>query len=101
MKSWTKSFADGTNQLQSLQASVGVEYSYMNQFMVRGGYFYESAERGNRKYFSAGVGLKYDAIGINFSYLIPSGNGVTRNPLSNTIRIGLTFDLEKDDTHKN
>ena len=101
VKSWTKSFADGSNQLQDLQASVGVEYAYNNQFMLRGGYFYESAERGNRRYFSAGVGLKYDAIGINFSYLIPSGNGVTRNPLSNTIRIGLTFDLEKNDTHKN
>lgn len=101
MQSWIKSFGDGTNQLKSFQASLGIEYSYNNQFMLRGGYFYESPEKGNRKYFSVGVGLKYEAIGINFSYLVPSGNGITRNPLSNTLRIGLAFDLEKTDTHKN
>ncbi len=102
MSSWLKSFADGSNQLKSFQASVGTEYNYMNQFMVRAGYFYESPERGNRKYVSVGVGLKYDAIGINFSYLVPSGNGITRNPLSNTLRLGLNFDLEKaDEVHKN
>ena len=101
MSSWFKSFADGSNQLKSFQASVGAEYSYNNQFMVRAGYFYENPERGNRKYFSVGVGLKYDAIGINFSYLVPSGNGITRNPLSNTLRLGLSFDLEPNDTHKN
>jgi hypothetical protein len=33
---------------------------------------------------------------LNFSYLVPSGNGVTRNPLSNTIRFGLSFDLDND-----
>jgi hypothetical protein len=101
MSSWLKSFADGTNQLKSFQASLGAEYSYNDQFMVRAGYFFESPERGNRKYFSVGVGLKYDAIGINFSYLVPSGNGITRNPLSNTLRLGLSFDLEPNDSHKN
>jgi hypothetical protein len=31
--------------------------------------------------------------GLNFSYLVPSGNGIQRNPLSNTLRFSLVFDL--------
>jgi hypothetical protein len=95
MKGWFKSFNDGSNQMKDLQFSVGAEYTYDNQFTFRAGYFYESAERGNRKYFAVGTGLKYNIFGLNLSYLVPSGNGVTRNPLSNTLRLGVTFDLEK------
>jgi hypothetical protein len=100
LSSWFKSFSDGSNQLKTLQASIGIEYSYDDQFMVRAGYYYEDASRGNRKYFSVGAGLKYNIIGVNFSYLVPSGNGVNRNPLSNTLRFGLTFDLDKSDGNK-
>ena len=66
---------------------------YNDQFALRAGYFYEDKYKGNRKYFTVGAGLKYNVIGLNFSYLIPSGNGITRNPLSNTLRFGLTFDI--------
>ncbi len=98
LSSWFKSFNDGSSQLKTIQASIGAEYSYDNQFMVRAGYYYEDATRGDRKYFSVGAGLKYNIIGVNFSYLVPSGNGVNRNPLSNTIRFGLIFDLDKTET---
>jgi hypothetical protein len=40
-----------------------------------------------------GAGLKYEMFGLNFSYLLPSGNGVNRNPLSNTLRFSLVFDF--------
>jgi len=93
--SYGKSFADGSNQLKTLQASLGIEYAYTSQFMLRAGYYFEDATRGNRKYFTVGVGLKYNAVGINFSYLVPGGNGITRNPLSNTLRLGMIFDLDK------
>jgi hypothetical protein len=49
--------------------------------------------RGNRKYFTVGAGLKYNTFGLNFSYLVPSGNGISRNPLSNTLRFSLLFDF--------
>jgi len=52
-------------------------------------------------YFTAGVGVKYNVIGLNFSYIAPSGNGVTRNPLSNTLRFGLVFDLDNNDNSAN
>ena len=94
---WFSSFGDApggfAEELKEFYFSTGVEYTYSNQFAVRAGYFYENQTKGNRQYFSVGTGLKYDALGINLSYLIPSGSGVNRNPLSNTIRFSLIFDL--------
>ncbi len=92
VSSWTNSFS-GPDQLQKINASIGAEYMYNDQFAFRLGYFYENANQGGRQYFTLGVGLKYNMLGLNFSYLIPSGSGITRNPLSNTIRFGLVFDL--------
>jgi hypothetical protein len=64
---------------------------YDNQFAVRTGYFHESIEKGGRQYFTAGLGLKYNIFGINLSYLVPTTN--QRNPLDNTLRFSLIFDL--------
>jgi hypothetical protein len=96
VSSWFSSFS-GPSQLKTLQASLGAEYAYQDQFFFRMGYYYEDRGQGDRKYFSVGVGLKYNVMGLNFSYLVPSGNGTTRNPLSNTLRFGLSFDLDKDE----
>lgn len=97
VSSWLKSFSDGTSLVSSFQASLGAEYSYNDQFFFRGGYFYEDKTRGNRKYFSVGAGFNMSTLGINISYLVPSGSGVTRNPLSNTVRFGIIFNLGGDD----
>ncbi|NII25057.1 type IX secretion system outer membrane channel protein PorV [Pseudoflavitalea sp. X16] len=100
VNSWFSSFGDApggfSEELREFQVSVGAEYGYNDQFFVRAGYFYEDKNKGNRKYFTVGLGLKYNVFGLNFSYLVPSGSGVNRNPLSNTLRFGLVFDL--DDT---
>lgn len=94
VNSWFSSFGDSNNELKEVQVSVGGEYNYADQFFVRAGYFYEDKTKGNRKYFTAGLGLKFNVFGINMSYLVPSGNGVNRNPLSNTLRFSLTFDFD-------
>lgn len=91
VSSWFSSFSDFPGQAN---VSIGAEYWYNNQFALRGGYFFEDKSRGNRRYFTAGVGLKYNVFGLNFSYLAPSGSGVTRNPLSNTLRFSVLFDLD-------
>lgn len=78
-----------------LDVSLGVEYWYQNQFALRAGYFYENPDNGNRQYFTAGLGVRYNVFALNFSYLIPSGSGITRNPLSNTLRFSLMFDFDK------
>jgi hypothetical protein len=98
--SWFKSFGDApggfSEELREFQISAGAEYVYNNQFALRAGYFYEAPTKGDRKYFTLGVGLNYNMFGLNFSYLIPSGTGVNRNPLSNTLRFSLIFNLDKD-----
>ena len=101
VNSWFKSFGDASGgfseEIKEIQASVGAEYWYNDQFAFRAGYFYENPLKGNRKYFTLGAGLKYNTFGLNFSYLLPSGNGVNRNPLSNTLRFSLVFDLDGAD----
>lgn len=82
-----------SEELQEVTVSLGGEYSYNDQFFVRAGYFYENKNKGNRKFATAGLGVKYNMFGLNFSYLVPSGNGIQRNPLSNTLRFSLVFDL--------
>jgi Type IX secretion system protein PorV len=96
--SWFKSLGDApggsSEEIQEINASLGLEYWYNNQFAFRAGYFYENPNKGNRKFFSVGAGLKYNVFGINFAYLVPSGSGPNRNPLSNTFRFGLVFDFD-------
>ncbi len=91
------SFSDApgglSEELNELIYSIGVEYWYNNIFAVRAGYFNENKHKGDRKFFTLGLGLKYQIFGINFSYLVPSGSGPQRNPLSNTLRFSLLFDL--------
>ena len=97
VSSWASSLGDAPGgfkeELKEIQASVGAEYTYMDQFSVRAGYFYEDKTKGNRQYFTLGAGLKYNVFGLNFSYIIPSGSGINQNPLSNTLRFSLIFDL--------
>ena len=98
VSSWFSSFGDAPGgfkeELREFQVALGAEYAYNNQFFVRAGYFFEDKTKGNRKYFTLGLGIKYNVFGLNFSYLVPSGTGVNRNPLSNTLRFGLIFDLD-------
>ncbi len=98
VSSWFKSFGDapnkGSEEIEEINASLGLEYWYNNQFAFRAGYFYENPSKGNRKYLTVGAGLKYNVFGIDFSYIFPSGSGTNRNPLSNTYRFGLVFDFD-------
>lgn len=80
-----------SEELRELMYSVGLEYWYDKQFAVRAGYFYEHSTKGNRKYFTVGLGLKYNVFGLNISYLVPTTN--QRNPLDNTLRFSMLFDF--------
>ena len=94
--SWIKSFGEGggiSEEIQEVNVAVGAEYWYNNQFGFRAGYFYENKNKGNRRYFTVGAGIKYSIAGLNFSYVFPTGSGTSRIPLSNTYRFGLVFDM--------
>ncbi|MEM9259100.1 MAG: type IX secretion system outer membrane channel protein PorV [Bacteroidota bacterium] len=78
-------------ELREFTVSVGAEYWYDQQFAVRAGYFREDPTKGGRAYLTAGLGLKYNIFGLNFSYLVPTSQ--QRNPLDNTLRFSLLFDF--------
>ncbi len=90
-----KSFGDSDygfkGELQEVAWSAGMEYAYNNQFMVRGGYFHESQNQGNRKYFSFGAGFKMNVLQLDAAYLVSTTES---NPLDQTIRFSLGFDMD-------
>ncbi|HSH20069.1 MAG TPA: type IX secretion system outer membrane channel protein PorV [Draconibacterium sp.] len=78
-------------ELQEINLAFGVEYWYNKQFAIRAGYFYEHENKGNRKYFTAGAGLKLNVFALDFSYLLPTQRN---HPLENTLRFTLSFDID-------
>jgi len=79
-------------EMNEISYAFGVEYWYSKQFAIRTGYFYEHANKGNRKYFTIGAGLKYNIFNLDFAYLIPTAGQA--NPLANTVRFTLGFEFE-------
>lgn len=90
-----KSFSDAPGgfkeELQEIQWSVGAEYSYNDRFILRGGYHHESANKGNRKYFTAGAGFRMSVFSLDCAYVISTAQS---NPLDQTLRFTLGFDLD-------
>ena len=90
-----QSFSDAPNgfqeEMREITYSLGMEYWYSEKFAIRAGYFNEHMTKGNRKYFTLGLGLKLNVFSLDFAYLIPT---MQRNPLQNTLRftLGLNFD---------
>jgi hypothetical protein len=88
--------SDGTystfqEEMHEIAYSVGIEYWYRKQFSIRTGYFHEHSTKGNRKYFTVGIGLQLNVFALDFSYLVPT-NG-QNSPLANTLRFTLGFNL--------
>ena len=77
--------------MQEFTYALGAEYLYNNAFAVRAGYFHESQDKGNRQYFTIGSGFRTNALNIDLSYLINASD--VNNPLENSLRFSLSFDL--------
>ncbi|MCY1721353.1 type IX secretion system outer membrane channel protein PorV [Prolixibacteraceae bacterium Z1-6] len=90
-----KSFGDAPGgfkeEFQEITWSLGVEYWYNKQFAIRAGYFYEHENKGNRKFITAGAGLKMNVFALDFAYLMPTQRN---HPLENTLRFSLSFDID-------
>jgi hypothetical protein len=93
-----KSFGDAPDgfgeELKELTWALGAEYVYQNAFMIRTGYFNESEDKGSRKFFTLGAGFKFRSAQIDLSYLFSTSQ--VRNPLENTLRFSLTFNLGEE-----
>ncbi len=77
-------------EINEITYSIGLEYWYRRQFAIRGGYFHENQTKGNRKYFTIGMGLRLNVFSLDFSYLVPVKQ---QNPLANTLRFTLGFEF--------
>lgn len=80
-----------SEEMHEITYSFGLEYLYEKRFALRTGYFLEHETKGNRKFFTLGVGLKLNVFSLDFAYLIPT---TQRNPLENTLRFSLNFDFQ-------
>ncbi|MBC32157.1 MAG: hypothetical protein CMH48_15115 [Muricauda sp.] len=83
-----------SEELKEITWALGAEYSYQDVFMLRTGYFNESEEKGSRQFFTLGAGFKFKAAQIDLSYLFSTSQ--VRNPLENTLRFSLTFNLGEE-----
>jgi hypothetical protein len=78
-------------EFREITWSMGLEYWYDKKFALRTGYFYEHATKGNRKFFTMGLGLKMNVFQLDFAYLLPTQQ---TNPLANTLRFTILLDFK-------
>ncbi len=78
-------------EMKEFTWGASAEYSYNDVLFVRAGYFHESPMKGDRQHITLGAGLKYNAFGLDFSYLLPVSD--TNNALENTLRFALTWEF--------
>ncbi len=90
-----KSFGDAPGgfkeEMQEIQWSFGAEYTYNDRFMLRAGYHHEAENKGNRKYFTVGAGFHMSVFSVDASYVFSTAQ---TNPLDQTMRFSLGFDLD-------
>jgi hypothetical protein len=84
-------------EMREISISTGLEYWYNNVFALRTGYFHEHDTKGGRKYFTTGLGFRYQVLGLDFSYLIPVKK---QNPLGETLRFTALFNLDQLSSNK-
>ncbi len=76
--------------LQQFMIGAGLEYWYNDQFALRGGYYYEDPNNGDREYITFGAGIRYNFLGVDFSYIKTLESD---HPLANTLRFSLLIDF--------
>jgi hypothetical protein len=82
---------NGSNFLERITHSLGLEYSYDNTFILRNGLFYETDRSGGRRFMTLGLGFNAASIVMDASYLISFSD--EEHPLDGTTRFSLRFNL--------
>lgn len=80
-----------SEELKEITWATGIEYVFQDSFALRTGYFNESLEKGSRRFLTFGAGFRLDFANIDISYLFSTSK--IRNPLENTLRFSLTFNI--------
>ena len=98
VKGMFQSFTDApggfSEEIHEISYGMGLEYLYRETFALRTGLFHEHPTKGNRRYFTMGVGLQINMFAFDFSYLIATHGRM--NPMNNTLRFTITFNLGKE-----
>lgn len=89
--SFTDAPDGGSEELQEVMTSVGIEYWYDKTFSARLGYFNEAKEKGNRKYMTAGVGFRRNNFGVDVAYIVPTNQ--REHPLAETLRFTIFMQI--------
>ena len=94
VKGFFQSLADAPGgakeEFKEVRWGAGLEYTYNRQFFARAGFGYEDKMKGNRTYVTFGAGFHLSIVMLDVSYCV----GVaSTNPLNNTMRFTLGFDL--------
>jgi hypothetical protein len=78
--------------LRQITLGTGLEYWYDNLFALRTGFFYEDPYNGNRQFLTFGAGIRYNLIGVDFSYIYPLEED---SPLANTMRFSVLLNINR------
>jgi hypothetical protein len=76
--------------LEQFTIGLGMEYWYNQLFALRSGYFFENPYNGNRRFITFGAGLRYNIVGVDFSYIYALEEN---SPLANTMRFSLLLNF--------
>ena len=90
--SFTDAPGGATEEFSEIRINFGMEYWYRNLIAARGGYFWELIDKGDRKYFTCGLGAKYKIFRADIAYLIPQNSD---GPLTDKFIFSLQFNLSK------
>lgn len=99
-----QSFSDArggfSEEIHEVTVSMGLEYWYNQLFAGRVGYFLESADKGNRKYLTAGLGLRFNALGFDMAYIVPTNKRelATAEQIRVTLMLVLAKRATEDDS---
>ena len=97
MKGMFMSFTDAPGgfeeEIHEIMTAMGIEYWYNETFAGRLGYFLEANDKGNRKYFTAGLGIRYNRFGLDLAYMVPTNK--KENALAETLRLTLMVTMER------
>ena len=90
--SWFDAPGGFVEEMKEFILNFGLEYAYNDLLFIRAGYFNEARTKGNRKYMTFGVGVKYSIFTIDASYILPVS--ARNSPLEHTLRFTLSFDFK-------
>lgn len=91
IRSWGDAPGGLTEELQEVRWGLGLEYSYADRFFGRLDYSYQHPKKGNLQSLNIGGGFKAKAFAVDATYLVAL---TKHNPLDQTFRFSLSFDIE-------